>query len=120
LCVLCAGHRAAHLSRISCRTTIERRNTVRDRLQGVRRARARPAAPAPLAAQRRVSSRGGIQAARQRIQLGLSHAGQTVIIQLAETTVRVIDQHGDLITTVPRNGTSEISRLKAYGTRRSR
>ena len=30
-----------------------------------------------------------------------------------------LDQHGELITTVPRNGTSEISRFKAYGTRRS-
>jgi hypothetical protein len=82
--------------------------------------RARPAATGRLAVQRRVSSRGGIQVARQRIQVGLSHAGQTVIIQLAETTARVIDQHGELITTVPRNGISEISRFKAYGTRRSR
>jgi hypothetical protein len=47
---------------------------------------------------RRVSSRSGIQVARQRIQVGLSHAGQTVIIQVADTTVRVIDQNGELIT----------------------
>ena len=29
-------------------------------------------------------------------------------------------QYGELITTVPRNGTGEIRRFKAYGTRRSR
>jgi hypothetical protein len=91
----------------------------RHRLQGVRLAGPDPLPQLRLAVQRRVSSRGGIQVARQRIQVGLSHAGQTVTIQLAETTVRVIDQHGELITTVPRNGTNEISRFKAYGTRRS-
>ena len=72
-----------------------------------------------LTIQRRVSSRGGIQVARQRIQVGFSHAGKTVTIQLADTPLRVLDQHGELITTVPRNGTGEISRFKAYGTRRS-
>jgi translation elongation factor EF-1alpha len=72
-----------------------------------------------LTIQRKVSSRGGIQVARQRIQAGMTHAGQTVTIQLADTTVRVIDQHGELIAAAPRNGTGEISRFKAYGTRRS-
>ena len=66
-----------------------------------------------------MSSRGSIQVARQRIQVGLSHAGKTVTIELGETMLRVIDQHGELITTGPRNGTAEISRFKAYGTRRS-
>jgi hypothetical protein len=33
--------------------------------------------------------------------------------------LRVIDQHGELITTVPRTSTGEITRFKAYGTRRS-
>jgi hypothetical protein len=61
----------------------------------------------------------GIQVARQRIQAGLSYAGQTVTIELGGTSLRVIDQHGELITTVHRNGTTEISRFKAYGTRRS-
>lgn len=72
-----------------------------------------------LAIQRNVSSRGGIQVARQRIQVGLSHAGKTVTIELGDTTLRVIDQHGELIATVPRNGAGEISRFKAYGTRRT-
>jgi hypothetical protein len=72
-----------------------------------------------LAVQRRVSSRGGIQVARQRIQVGFSHAGETVTIELGDTTLRVIDQHGELVTTVARASNGEISRFKAYGTRRS-
>jgi hypothetical protein len=66
-----------------------------------------------------VSSRGGLQVARQRIQVGMTHAGQTVIIDLDETSLQVIDQHGELMTTAPRNSTGEISRFKAYGTRPS-
>jgi hypothetical protein len=91
----------------------------RHRLQGVRLAGPGPLPQPRLAVQRRVSSRGGIQVARQRIQVGLSHAGQAVTIELGSTSLRIIDQHGELITTVHRNGTTEISRFKAYGTRRS-
>jgi hypothetical protein len=92
----------------------------RHKLQGVRLAGPEPLPRASLVVQRKVSSRGGIQVARQRIQAGFSHAGKTVTIQLGDTTLRIIDQHGELITTVPRNGTTEISRFKAYGTRRPR
>lgn len=35
-----------------------------------------------------------------------------------DTTLRIIDQHGELITTVPSASDGEISRFKAYGTRR--
>ena len=70
---------------------------------------------ARLTVQRTVSSRGGIRVARQRIQVGISHAGQTVTAGLGDTTVRVIDQHGELITIVPRTSTGEISRFKGYG-----
>jgi hypothetical protein len=87
----------------------------RHRLQGVRLAGPAPLPPPAITVQRRVSSRGGIQVARQRIQVGMTHAGKTVTIELGDTTLRVIDQHGELITTVPRNGTGEISRFKAYG-----
>jgi hypothetical protein len=90
----------------------------RHRLQGVRLAGPDPL-PAPgLAIQRKVSSRGGIQVARQRIQVGFHHAGQAVTIELGDTSLRIIDQHGELITTVPRNGSGEITRFKAHGTRR--
>jgi transposase InsO family protein len=87
----------------------------RHKLQGVRLAGPDPLPQTRLTVQRRVSSRGGIQVARQRIQAGFSHAGKTVTIELGDTTLRVIDQDGELITTVPRNSTGEISRFKAYG-----
>jgi len=64
-----------------------------------------------------VSSRGGIQVARQRIHVGFSHAGNIVTIETGDTSLRIIDQHGELITTVPRNGTGELSRFKAYGSK---
>ena len=67
-----------------------------------------------------MSSRGGIQVARQRIQVGFSHAGKTVTVQLGDTTLRIIDQQGELITIVPRAGDGEISRFKAYGSRQPR
>ena len=79
-----------------------------------------PLPAASLVIQRKVSSRGGIQVARQRIQVGLPHAGQVVTIELADTTLRIIDNQGELIATVPRNSTGEISRFKAHGTRQSR
>ncbi len=89
----------------------------RHRLQGVRLAGPDPLPLPVLAIQRKVSGRGSIQVARQRIQVGMTHAGQTVTIELGDTSLRVIDQHGELITTVLRNGTGEITRFKAYGTR---
>jgi hypothetical protein len=70
--------------------------------------------------QRKVSSRGGIQVARQRIQVGFPHAGRTVTIQLGDTILRIVDQRGELITTVPRLSNGEISRFKAYDTRQPR
>jgi transposase InsO family protein len=92
----------------------------RHRLQGVRLAGPDPLPQSRRAVQRKVSSRGGIQVARQRIQVGFSHAGQIVTIELGDTALRVIDSNGELITTVPRNSTDEISRFKAYGTRTPR
>ena len=46
--------------------------------------RARPLPEATLTVQRRVSSRGGIQVARQRIQVGMTHAGKIVTVDLRE------------------------------------
>jgi hypothetical protein len=92
----------------------------RHKLQGVRLAGPQPLPPASLVIQRKVSSRGGIQVARQRVQVGLSHAGRIVTIELRGTTLRVIDSNGELLTTVPRNGSGEISRFKAYGSKHSR
>ena len=58
----------------------------RHRLQGVRLAGPDPLPQSRLAVQRKVSSRGGIQVAGQRIQVGFSHAGQIVTIEPGDTT----------------------------------
>jgi hypothetical protein len=47
---------------------------------------------------------------------GFGHAGKTVTVELGATSLRITGQHGELITTVPRNITGEITRFKAYGT----
>jgi hypothetical protein len=61
----------------------------------------------------------GTKLRTERIQVGVTHAGQTVTVDLGDTSLRVTDQHGDLITTVPRDGTGEIARFNAHGTRPS-
>ena len=91
----------------------------RHRLQGVRLAGPDPLPQPDLTTQRKVSSRGGIQVARQRVHVGLPHAGCIVTIELGDTTLRVTDPSGELLTTVPRNSAGEISRFKAHGTRKS-
>jgi hypothetical protein len=89
-------------------------------LQGVRLAGPQPLPPASQVIQRKVSSRGAIRVARQRVQVGLPHAGQVVTVELGDTTLRVIDRHGEPLITVPRKSTGEISRFKAHGSTRSR
>ena len=79
---------------------------------------ARPAGPAPapparpLRVDRRVSSRGSSSIARQRMQVGIGHAGRTVTVEEADTTFRVHD--GDqLLTEVIRTTTKRTARCKA-------
>jgi transposase len=73
-------------------------------------------APAPTLAphrvDRRVSSRGSISIAGQKIQVGIGHAGRTVTVEEADTTFRVFvgDQ---LLTEVPRTTRKQIARFKA-------
>ena len=58
----------------------------RSRLRGVRRARSLPPQPGgPITVQRRVSSRGGLMVARQKIHAGMIHAGKTATV-ICETT----------------------------------
>src|SRR5258708_18427243 len=83
----------------------------RHKLQGVRLAGPEPLPPTSQIIQRKESSRGGIQVARQRIQVGLSHAGNTVTIETGDTTLRIIDEHGELITTAPHVSNAQTSRL---------
>ena len=48
---------------------------------------------------------------------GLTRAGKIVTIELGDTSLRIIDDQGELIAAVPRHSDGEISRFKAYGTR---
>ena len=91
----------------------------RHKLQGVRLAGPKPLPSASLVIQRKVSSRGGIRVARQHIQVGLPHAGRIVTIEPGDTTLRVIDSNGELLTIVPRNSPGEITRFKAHGSKHS-
>jgi hypothetical protein len=82
---------------------------------------ARPGGPAPIPTReplrvaRRVSSRGSICIARQKIQVGIGHAGHTVTVEEADTTFRVF--HGDqLVVEVVRTTTRQIARFKARKT----
>jgi hypothetical protein len=90
--------------------------TARARLQGARLAGPPPApAAAPIRVQRRVSSRGGIQVIGQRVTVGFHHAGATVTIEVEDTMLRVLDEHDQVLTVVPRTSRKEVTRFKAYG-----
>jgi hypothetical protein len=68
-------------------------------------------APEPLRVQRRVSCRGALVIAGQRIQAGMAHAGRTVTVETTDNTFRVYD--GDeLITEAARTTTKNIARFK--------
>jgi hypothetical protein len=79
---------------------------------------ARPGGPPPtpttetLRVDRRVSSRGSITIAGQRIHVGIGHAGNSVTVEEADTNFRVLD--GDhLLIEVPRTTTKAVARFKA-------
>ncbi|MGW9198727.1 IS481 family transposase [Micromonospora chersina] len=78
---------------------------------------ARPAGPPPIPAsepvrvERRVSCRGSLVVAGQRIHVGIRHAGATLTVEAADTTFRIHD--GDqVIAEVPRTTTKNIARFK--------
>jgi len=50
---------------------------------------------------------------------GAQNGVPAYVMFLLELLLRVIDGSGELLTTVPRNSTGEISRFKACGTRHS-
>ena len=87
----------------------------RHRLQGVRLAGPAPLPEAAVTVQRRVSSRGGIQVARQRIQVGMTHAGKIVTVVTENNSFRLVID-GDTVATVPRTTSRQIGRYKAYAT----
>jgi transposase InsO family protein len=84
------------------------------RLRGARKAAASPPPPSgPVTVQRRVSSRGGIMVATQKIQVGLIHAGKIVTVTAEDHSFR-LEADGQTVGVVPRTTTSEIHRYKAY------
>ncbi len=86
----------------------------RPRLRGARKAAASPPPPSgPVTVQRRVSSRGGIMVATQKIQVGLIHAGKIVTVTAEDHSFRLAVD-GQPVRVVPRTTTREIHRYKAY------
>jgi hypothetical protein len=65
--------------------------------------------------QRRVSSRGSIQVARQKIQVGMTHAGKIVTVVTENNTFRLVID-GEAVAVVPRTTSHQIDRYKAYAT----
>ena len=88
-------------------------------LQGVRLAGPAPLPEAALTVQRRVSSRGGIQVARQRIQVGMAHARKIVTVITENNSFRLVID-GETVAVVPRTTSREIGRYKAYATHPAR
>jgi hypothetical protein len=61
--------------------------------------------------ERRVSERGAVVVAGQRIQVGMVHAGRTVTVESTDHTFRILN--GDeLLTEVGRATTKNIARFK--------
>jgi hypothetical protein len=87
----------------------------RHRLQGVRLAGPEPLPESGLTVQRRVSSRGGIQVARQRIQVGMTHAGKIVTVVPDGDSFRLVVD-GETAGVVHRATSQEIGRYKAHAT----
>jgi transposase InsO family protein len=87
----------------------------RHRLQGARLAGPAPLPEAAPAVQRRVSSRGGIQVAHQKIQVGMTHAGKIVTVVTENNSFRLVIG-GETVAAVPRTTSHEIARYKAYAT----
>ena len=86
----------------------------RHRLRGARKAAASPPPRSgPVTVQRRVSSRGGIMVATQKIQVGLIHAGKIVTVTAEDHSFRLVID-GQAVGVVPRTTTREIHRYKAY------
>jgi hypothetical protein len=89
----------------------------RHRLRGARRAASMPAPPAgPITVQRRVSQRGSIMVATQRIQVGMIHARKIVTVTVGDHSFQ-LDVDGETVGIVPRTTSSEVHRYKAYATR---
>ncbi|MEV0154141.1 IS481 family transposase [Micromonospora sp. NPDC050686] len=67
--------------------------------------------PEPVRVERRVSCRGALVIAGQRIHVGIAHAGRTLTVEAADTTFRVHDRD-QLVTEVARTTVKPIARYK--------
>jgi hypothetical protein len=106
------GHDGTLLRTMVCPIPADRRY----RLRGARRARALPPQPGgPITVQRRVLSRGGLMAARQKIHAGMIHVGKTATVICVNNHFRVVID-GETAAVVPRTTTSDIHRYKANAT----
>ena len=106
------GHDGRLLRTMACPIPADRRY----RLRGARRARSLPPQPGgPITVQRRVSSRGGLMVARQKIHAGMIHAGKTATVICENNHFRVVID-GETAAVVPRTTTSEVHRYKANAT----
>jgi transposase InsO family protein len=106
------GHDGSLLRTLACPVPADRRY----RLRGARRGRSLPPQPGgPITVQRRVSSRGGLMVARQKIHAGMIHAGKTATVICESTHFRVVID-GETAAVVPRTTTSEVHRYKANAT----
>jgi len=76
---------------------------------------ATPAATRPVIVQRKVSDRGSTQVAGQKLQVGFAHRNTLVDVHVADREFRIYDSHGELLATIPKTTTKDISRYKAYG-----
>jgi hypothetical protein len=86
----------------------------RHRLRGARRAPSTPApAAGPITVQRRVSQRGSIMVATQRIHVGMIHAHKIVTVTADDHSFQ-LNADGEIIGTVPRTTSREVHRYKAY------
>jgi hypothetical protein len=86
----------------------------RARLPGARLAQGPLLVPSgPVVVRRRVSQRGQVQVAGERVQVGFSHARQVVTIYVAELEFRVFDDNG-LVKAIARRDRQEVTRFKAH------
>ena len=74
-----------------------------------------PPATEPPWVRRRVSCRGAISVASQRVQVGIVHAHKLVTVELHDDVFRVIDDNGEVLKVAPRTSKKEVIQLKAHG-----
>jgi transposase InsO family protein len=92
----------------------------RPKLRGARRASPLPPRPAgPITVQRRVSSRGSIMVATQKIHAGMIYARKTATVTAGDDHFTVAVD-GETVAVVPRTTTREIHRYKAHATQAAR